>query len=135
MKNIYILALAAALLAGCASPNSIVTTAQSVLGISVSENPATQLYEARAGIVLSQIAFVPCSTNSNGTLMVPDVIQEFRVNNLFAGGLVYQRLAVGANAVNQPGASVMFAKDASGKLSTNAFESVISRFQIIEPKR
>ncbi len=135
MKNIYILAMAATLMAGCAAPNCIVTTAQSVLGISVAENPATQLYEARAGVVLNQIAVVPCSTNSSGTLIVPDVIQEFKINNLFAGGLVYQRLAVGANAVNQPGAAVMFAKDSSGKLSTNAIESVINHFQLIEPKK
>ena len=127
--------MAAALLAGCAAPNSIVTTAQSVLGISVAENPATQLYEARAGIVLNQIAVVPCGTNSAGGLVVPDVIQEFRVNNLFAGGLVYQRLAVGANAVNQPGAAMMFAKDSSGKLSTNAIDSVINRLQSIAPKK
>jgi len=108
-------ALLLLLLAGCAAPHDIVTTAQSVLGISVSENPSTQLYEARAGIVLSQIAFVPCSTNAP----VPDVLQEFRVNNLFVGGLVYQRLAVGSNAVIQPGAALMFAKSSSGTLDAN----------------
>lgn len=133
MKNICILVMAAALLAGCAAPNSIVTTAQSVLGISVSENPATQLYEARAGIVLSQIAFVPVNTNAPG--FVPSVIQEFRVNNLFAGGMVYQRLAVGTDAVTQPGASLMFAKDASGNLSTNALQSVISHLESLQPKK
>lgn len=122
----------ALLLSGCATQNSIVTTAQSVLGISVSENPATQLYEARAGVVLSQVAFVPCSTN--GTGFVPDVIQEFRVNNLFAGGLVYQRLAIGAKAVDQPGASLMFAKDAKGVLQTNVVTEVIQKLQAIRPK-
>ena len=135
MKNIYILAMAATLMAGCAAPNCIVTTAQSVLGISVAENPATQLYEARAGVVLNQIAVVPCSTNGTGTLIVPDVIQEFRVQNLFAGGMVYQRLAVGANAVNQPGASVMFAKDGSGTLGTNSIETVVNQLNTLKPEK
>lgn len=127
MKLTYILAVAVLGLTGCASPNSVVTTAQSVLGISVSENPATQLYEARAGLVLSQIAFVPCNTNGG---FVPDVIQEFRINNIFTGGLVYQRLAVGKSAVEQPGASLMFSKDASGNVSANA----VQQLQLLRPK-
>jgi hypothetical protein len=132
MKIKIVLLFAAAVLTGCATQNYIVTTAQSVLGISVSENPATQLYEARAGIVLSQIAFVPCGTNTAG--IAPDVLQEFRVNNLFAGGLVYQRLAVGSTAVNQPGASFMFAKDAHGGVNTNFLNAVIQNFQVSKPK-
>lgn len=123
MKMKSTLAIIAALfMGGCTTQNYIVTSAQSVLGISVSENPATQLYEARAGVVVSQVAFAPCSTNGMG--FVPDVIQEFRVNNLFAGGLVYQRLAIGSDAVSQPGASLMFARDANGTLSTNAWDAV-----------
>jgi hypothetical protein len=131
MKITPFIVLGLLTLCGCKAPNSIVTTAQSVLGISVSENPATQLYEARAGIVVSQVAFVPCNTNSG---YVPDVILEFRVNNLFTGGLVYQRLAIGSSAVGQPGAALMFARDAKGVLNTNAVEGIIQRLQAVKPK-
>lgn len=130
-----LIALATALLflTSCAAPNSIITTAQSVVGISISENPATQLYEARAGVVVSQVAFVPIDTNC--PITVPDVIQEFRVNNLFSGGLVYQRLAIGANAVGQPGAALMFAKDAKGSISTNSLAPVIEKLQLFRPNK
>ena len=119
------------LLSGCATQNPIVTSAQSVLGISVSQNQTTQMYEARAGIVLSQVAIVPCATN--GTACVP-VIQEFKVNNLFAGGLVYQRLAVGVDAVSQPGAAAMFAKNSSGVLDPNLLKVLVQSFQT-KPKQ
>lgn len=114
-------------LSGCATHNSVVTTAQSVLGVSISENPATQLYEARLGLVLSQIAFVPGNTNDPASF--PDVIQEFRINNIFTGGLVYQRLAVGKNAVGQPGASLMFAKDGNGTVSGGTLQQL----QLLRP--
>jgi hypothetical protein len=99
---------------GCVD-HMVATSAQSVLGVSVSENPATQLYEARLGLVVSQVAAVPTPTNGP----VPDVIQEFKVSGIFTGGLVYQRLAVGSNAVSQLGAACMFAKDGTGNFSTN----------------
>jgi hypothetical protein len=127
MKSLFALA-AALLLTGCASDRCIVTTAQSVLGVSVSENPATQLYEVRFGLVLSQIAFVPGNTNDPSSF--PDVIQEFKVNNIFTGGMVYQRLAVGKNAVQQPGASLMFAKDANGAVSPGT----VQQLQFLRPQ-
>jgi hypothetical protein len=128
MKLNCLLAAALLGLCGCAAPNSVCTTAQSVLGLTVSENPATQLYEVRFGLVLSQIAFVPGNTNDPASY--PDVIQEFRINNIFTGGLVYQRLAVGKNAVQQPGASVMFSKDSSGSLSPGTLQQL----QLLRPK-
>lgn len=118
MKTILSCLTAALLLSGCAADRSyIITSAQTVLGITVTENPATQLYEARLGLVLSQVAFVPGNTNDPSSF--PDVIQEFKVNNIFTGGLIYQRLAVGKNAVCQPGAALMFAKDGTGSFGTN----------------
>lgn len=131
MKIIGIVTLALLTLTGCESSKCVVTSAQSVLGIGVTENQATQLYEARAGIVVSQVAVVPCNTN-NG--FVPDVVQEFKVNNLFAGGLVYQRLAVGSNAVSQPGAAMMFCKDGSGNVSTNLVQAWVGQYLTKQPK-
>lgn len=130
MKLMFSMLLVILLLSGCATGhNYIVTGAQSVLGVTVSENPATQLYEARFGLVLSQVAFVPGNTNDPASY--PDVIQEFRIDNIFKGGLVYQRLAVGKNAVEQPGASLMFAKDSKGMIG----QDVVRNLQLIAPQK
>jgi len=43
---------------------------------------------------------------------------------LGASSGIYQRLAVGTEAVKQPGASVMFAKDADGELKPDASAAV-----------
>jgi hypothetical protein len=115
-KTLITCALAASL-CGCTNLHSVITSTQTGLGLSVSENPSTQLYEIRFGYFRNEFAFVPGNTNCPAT--VPDVIMEIRMENILKGGLVYQRLAVGAHAVAQPGATVLFAKDASGTVSTN----------------
>jgi hypothetical protein len=101
-KNLLLIA-ALMTLCGCKNLNSVITCTQTGLGVSVSENPSTQLYEARFGYFRNEFAFVPGNTNYPGT--VPDVLMEIRMENILKGGLVYQRLAVGANAVTQPGAN------------------------------
>lgn len=114
--KLNILFCAMLLLAGCVIPHAVIVTSQTVLGASVSENPQTQLYEARFGFARNEFAFVPTDTNGP----IPDVIMEIRVNNIYQGGGIYQRLAVGSNAVSQPGAALMFAKDATGNTISNA---------------
>jgi len=125
MRKLQILFLGAALAlcaTGCKNLNSVITTTQTGLGVSVSENPSTQLYEIRFGYFRSEFAFVPGNTNDPAT--VPDVIMEIRMEHIIKGGLVYQRLAVGKNAISQPGASLMFARDANGNLSSNAIDFI-----------
>lgn len=114
--NKTLLALAALLtvLCGCTNLHSVITSTQTGLGVSVSENPSTQLYELRFGYFRNEFAFVPGDTNHPGT--VPDVLMEIRMENIVKGGLVYQRLAVGQNAVTQPGAAALFAKGPDGSL-------------------
>ena len=127
MKKILLAIIGAGslvVLSGCENLHSVVTTTQTGLGVSVSENPSTQLYEARLGYFRNEFAFVPGDTNRPGT--VPDVLLEIRLENIFKGGLVYQRLAVGRNAVTQPGAALMFAKDPKGNISTNVL-GIINR--------
>lgn len=114
--------------AGCQTNNDRVVVATSTtLGIAVAQNPATQLYEAKLGYERVELAFLPSNKNSttnapiigNGAKDTPDVIMELSLRNIFAGGGVYQRLAIGSTAVAQPGAAFMFAKDQNGQLSTN----------------
>jgi hypothetical protein len=130
-KQLLCFLVGAAVLTGCQNLHSVITTTQTGLGVSVSENPSTQLYEARFGYFRNEFAFVPGDTNHPGTL--PDVLMELRLENIFKGGLVYQRLAVGKNAVAQPGASFLFAKDANGTLSSNALDTVTKNIKQIPP--
>jgi hypothetical protein len=128
MNRFIAVAVLALVAAGCKT-NSVITTTQTGLGISISENPSTQLYEARLGYFRNEFAYVP--GNTNDPTSVPDVLLEIRMENLFRGGLVYQRLAVGKNAVSQPGASLMFARDADGNLNSNVVDAVTRKIQAI----
>lgn len=130
MKKLIGLTSAALLLAGCGNlQHNVVVTTGTYLGVSVTENPQTQLYEAKLGYGRSEFAYVPGDTNHPAT--VPPVLMEIRIQNIFTGGLVYQRLAVGSEAVSQAGAALMFAKDSDGKLSTNAAQAVASKIKSI----
>jgi len=125
MKNLVLFLLAVlVLIAGCSTPHTVIVNTGTVLGISVAENPTTTMYEAKLGYARAEFASVPISTNSLGTLVVPDVLVELRMENMFKGGLVYQRLAVGENAVKQPGAALMFAKNAEGEVSPAALAAI-----------
>lgn len=127
LSHIFILLIAVGL-TGCKAPNAVITSTQTVVGVSVQENPATQLYEARGGYARNEFAFVPGNTNCPDS--IPNVIMELRVNNLFAGGMIYQRLAVGSVACSQPGASLMFSKDSTGSFGTN----LIQQLPLLLPK-
>lgn len=107
------------LLTGCQAINHnyVVSGTGTILGIQIAENPATQLYEAKLGYARAETALVP----TNG----PAVLMELRYSGMFSrNGGIYQRLAVGSAAVEQPGAAFMFAKDAAGNLSTNVIEAI-----------
>ena len=109
--------------AGCAAQHpAIIVTTSTGLGVTIAENPATQLYEGKIGFVRNEFGYIPINpTNAN---QVANVMMELRYNNLFAGGGIYQRLAVGDIAVAQPGASLMFAKDSTGNLSLTNLNSI-----------
>ena len=101
-----------------------------VIGVEVSENPATQFPQAKLGYNRAELAFVPSNRSSEknasgsfgkGATDVADVLMELRYGGIFdlgASSGIYQRLAVGSIAVQQPGASVMFAKNADGAIGT-----------------
>jgi hypothetical protein len=118
------------LAAGCSSlKNNVIVSTGTFLGAQIAENPASQLYEAKFGYGRAEFAIIPGNTNAPDT--VPDVIMEIRMDNILKGGAVYQRLAVGKNAVNQPGASLMFAKDATGNLNPAVAVSINSKINSI----
>lgn len=133
MKKLF-LTLACALLAGCATSHSYVVSATStVLGVEVGQNPANQMYHARFGYCRQELVLLPTnrSTNSaggvNGAKETAPVILELRYSGIFSkSGGVYQRLAVGDQAVSQPGAALMFAKSRDGVLDSAAASAIAS---------
>lgn len=115
------------LLCGCAGAlhDSVITSTGTVLGVEVAQNPTTELYQAKLGYTRAELAFVPtdrgqASNQIGGAASTGNVILELSMKNIFTGGGVYQRLAIGKDAVCQPGAAFMFAKDQNGSLGTNA---------------
>lgn len=130
--------LAMILIQGCSATSHLVIAAtETTIGVNISENPATQYPQAKLGYNRAELAIVPTNrskgesagSTSNGAADVADVMMELRYGGIFDMGAtsgIYQRLAVGKNAVEQPGASLMFAKDASGDLKPEAGSAVQS---------
>ena len=127
------------LLASCESKEHYVIAATgTVIGVEVSQHPANQTPQAKLGYNRAELAIVPSNRptcvvkddgsvncgNTNGSAEeTPDVLMELRYGGIFDLGEssgIYQRLAVGPNAVKQPGAALMFAKNADGSVDQKA---------------
>ena len=114
------------LLTGCATNNRVLVATGTLIGVEIAENPTTGLYQAKLGYNRGELALVP---TTNG--YVPDVLVEIQYAGLFSrNGGIYQRLAVGPNAVTQPGAMAMFLKDNNGNVSSNTLEVIKSLSKI-----
>jgi hypothetical protein len=117
----------------------VIASTGTVIGVEVSQNPATQAPQAKLGYNRGELAIVPsnrppcltdegqtkvaCGQLGEGARDVPDVLMELRYGGIFDTGPssgIYQRLAVGKIAVAQPGAALMFARDADGTLDPAA---------------
>lgn len=119
-------------LTACNTSHSVIVNTGTVLGVQVAENPGTGLYEARFGYARTEFAYLPTNlpraTNEThvgaGAKDVANVLMEIRMENLFKGGLVYQRLAVGDDAVKQAGAALLFCKNPDGTIDLAALNAV-----------
>ena len=114
------------MLIGCAAieHSYVIVNTSTAISVQISENPTTQMYEAKLGYNRNESAMVP----TNGA----SVLMELRYGGIFSrNGGIYQRLAVGDAAVRQPGASFMFAKDASGNISSNVVQAITEKIQSI----
>jgi hypothetical protein len=116
-------------LAGCTpTRHAIVAATGTNIGVDVSQNPATNSPQAKLGYQRVEVAIVPTNRSAaeaagdagGGASEYGDVLMELRYGGIFDLGEssgIYQRLAVGTTAVQQPGASLMFARDADGNVS------------------
>ena len=124
------------LLPGCTKQGySVLASTGTSIGVEISQNPATQFPQGKLGYNRAELAFVPTNRNGgsdaggagNGAKDSANVLMELRYGGIFDWGAtsgIYQRLAVGTEAVTQPGAAFMFAKNAEGDLSAETSQAV-----------
>ena len=135
MKHVILLLLVVAASAGCAGRHAIYTATGTVIGVELSQNPQTQMYQAKLGYNRGEMAIVPTNRSGDkepgsvaaGAKDAVPLILELRTAGLFTfsdSGGIYQRLAVGESAVKQPGAAFMFGRGPDGHLSALAAKSI-----------
>ena len=126
---------------GCAQQGySVIASTATVIGVEVSQNPATQAPQAKLGYNRGEFAFVPTNRHAGeaagntgrGASDTANVIMELRYGGIFdltSSSGIYQRLAVGETAVQQDGAALLFMKNAAGQIdpaAASALEAVMS---------
>jgi len=130
-NKLFVVCFISSFIYGCAGRQAVIAVSGTVIGVEISQNPANQSPQAKLGYNRGEIAIVPTNrsateeagTSLGGAKDIADVIMEIRYGGIFDSGPssgIYQRLAVGPTAVIQPGASVMFARDANGEISPQA---------------
>lgn len=135
-----VLALSALLAGGCQRllRENVLATTQSMIGVTVAQNPGTQMYELKAGFARNEFFLVPTGKTvhyaegdwkaagdnppfANDADITPEVLGEIQVGGRGKQGLgtgeqsgqieVYQRLAVGKLAVRTPAAIALMSND------------------------
>lgn len=112
---------------------NIVSSVNTGIGISLTENPQTELYEVKIGYIRSQFYSVPTGKMveaddkvngaeqklSNGAHRTPNVVSGIRFNSdfrhLLLGATISENFAVGDRAVMSPAAVAMYIADAGSK--------------------
>ena len=115
----------AVVLGGCANQGySVIASTATTVGVGISQQPANGSVDATLGYKRAEFAFVPTNRNAgevagatgNGAKDSGNVIMELRYSGMSDSG-IYQRLAVGDLAVQQAGATLMFAKGPDGNVT------------------
>ncbi len=115
IANAVIIMALAFMVSGCKSlQNKIIVGTSTVLGFEIAQNQASQMYQIKFGYGRAEVALVP----TNGV----NVLTELDFHNVTGQGGLYQRMAVGTEAIRNSG--FMFAKDASGNLNPQTAEAV-----------
>lgn len=105
---------------------NIISSIDTGLGVTLAENPKTELYEAKVGYIRSQFYSVPTAKNvettgdpshlSNDASTTPDLVSGIRVQSdarqLLLGVNISESFAVGKVAVMSPAAVAMYISDA-----------------------
>lgn len=135
-------------LSGCSGHSHYVVAATgTVIGVEVARGADSQTPHAKLGYNRAELALVPTNRRSEdaanganhaGANQSVDVLMELRYGGIFdlgASSGIYQRLAVGATAVQQPGAAFMFARDADSEITAEAAQAVGNSFALGSKRR
>ncbi len=127
--RIAVMLVLATVTAGCdiGVRHEVLAVTETNIGVDISQDPATQTPHARLGYQRVEVAIVPTGRsggiepggNHEGAATLANVLMELRYFGIFSSGPesgIYQRLAVGREAVSQPGAWTMLARNASGNI-------------------
>jgi len=124
---------AAAVLTACANQGySVIASTATTIGVSIGQQPANGTMDATLGYKRAEFALVPTNraasaSEPKGASDSSNVIMELRYGGIFSTGGdsgIYQRLAIGDQAVKQKGAAYMFAKGNDGKLDPRTAAAV-----------
>jgi L-alanine-DL-glutamate epimerase-like enolase superfamily enzyme len=136
---------------GCtAVRDNVLATTVTVIGVQIHQKDQDKTPELKIGYARTEFAFVPTdhetarnstdqgtkgsasgsARNSAEVLMEIHAEGNFGLGTAYQGG-VYQRLAVGQTAVQQPGAALMMAKNKDGTLDKNSADAVSKALQKI----
>ena len=138
---------------GCTSvvKQNVISSINTGIGISLTENPQTQLYEAKLGYIRSQFYSVPTgktvcddcskhgSTNcpaKNDADKAVTILTGIRVNSgiehLFIGADIIESFAIGEAAVNSPVALAMYVAQAKNEKLAKAAASTATQDTFFE---
>jgi len=126
------------LLTGCSTQGySVIATTATTIGVGLGQQPANGTLDATLGYKRAEFALVPTNRNAGenagdfkeGAADSAEVIMELRYSGIFDTSEksgIYQRLAIGKEAVTSEGAAIMFAKAPDGTVSAEAAKAVAS---------
>ena len=126
-------------LSGCTSQHAVVAATGTTVGLSVTQDPSNQGVQATFGYRRGEFAYVPTNRDDDnkaggtggGARDSTDVLMEFgyktgTVAETNVAPEIFQRLAVGENAVKANGAVFMFARAPDGKVDQNTLQAIQS---------
>ena len=114
---------------------NIISSINTGIGVTLAENPKTELYEVKVGYIRSQFYSVPTGKNvedesaggthlSNEANITPEIVSGIRMESdarhLLLGVSVSESFAVGKIAVMSPAATAMYIADARNKNNATA---------------
>lgn len=120
------------LLTGCKTivRENIVSSINTGIGATITENPKTELYEVKLGFIRTQFYSIPTGKNVEGTAfsnaadLTPEVVSGIRahsgIEHLFIGMDVSESFAVGKIAVESDAATAMYIANAKSETAANA---------------
>ena len=119
-------------LAGCRTDPAVIAATGTNVGLDMSQNQVNQTPQIRFGYNRGEVAIVRTNGNPND---VPNVVMELKYSGIFStsNAGIYQRLAVGSNAVSQGGAALMFLRDSDGKIDATSASAISNAVRNVPP--